>query len=80
MIEVDDDEIPVSRAAMSPGGAIFQAWVDACEAGSDAAFVTSRVAADPAALAARGITELIRPDLRPRIGVYSSNNTVVDEG
>ncbi|MDQ4213380.1 glycosyl hydrolase [Microbacterium capsulatum] len=79
VVEVDEQEIPVSRAAMSPGGAIFQAWVDACAAGIDAAFVTSTVAADPAALAARGITELIRPDLRAGVGVYSSNNTVVDD-
>ncbi len=26
---------------MSPGGTIFQAWVDACEAGTDPAIVTS---------------------------------------
>ncbi|MBS1898308.1 MAG: glycosyl hydrolase [Actinobacteria bacterium] len=78
VIEVDEDEIPVSRAAMSPGGAIFQAWVEACEAGLDVTFVTSRTAADPADLAARGITDLIRPDLSTGSGTYSSNNTVVD--
>ncbi|MGN8025400.1 glycoside hydrolase 5 family protein [Microbacterium sp. 22242] len=78
VIEVDRDEIPVSRAAMSPGGAIFQAWVDACESGADVAFATSLTADDPAALAARGIADLIRPDLSRGIGVYSSSNTVVD--
>ncbi|SDM19635.1 glycoside hydrolase 5 family protein [Microbacterium azadirachtae] len=78
VIEVDEQEVPVSRAAMSPGGAVFQAWVDACEAGLDPAFVTSRTASDPIALAARGITELIHPDLGTGSGTYSSNNTVVD--
>ena len=29
-------------------------------------------------LAARGITDLIRPDLSTGSGTYSSNNTVVD--
>ncbi len=75
VIEVDDDEIPVSRGAMSPGGSIFQAWVDACEAGVDPAFVTSVDAARPEVLAARGITELVRPTLRG--DEYTSQNTVV---
>ena len=47
-------------------------------AGLDAAFITSTAAMDPAALAARGVTELIRPDLSTGSGTYSSNNTVVD--
>ncbi|MBS1697869.1 MAG: glycosyl hydrolase, partial [Actinobacteria bacterium] len=79
VIEVDAHEVPVSRAAMSPGGAIFQSWVDACETGLDATFVTSLTAADPAALAARGVTDLIRPDLSTGSGRYSSNNTVIED-
>ena len=79
VVEVDEDDVPLSRAALSPGGAVFQAWVAACAAGQDVAFVTSRVAADPAGLAARGIDALIRPDLGTGSGVYSSNNTVVAE-
>ena len=79
VIEVDDADTPVSRAALSPGGAVFQAWVDACRDGADPAFVTSRTAEDPAALAARGITELLRPDLSHGVGVYSSTNTVVSD-
>ncbi|WP_102193398.1 glycoside hydrolase 5 family protein [Microbacterium aurantiacum] len=75
VVEVDDDEIPLSRGAMSPGGSIFQAWVDACEAGVDAAFVTSVDAARPEVLTARGITELVRPALRG--DEYTSQNTVV---
>ncbi|MFC4137863.1 MULTISPECIES: glycosyl hydrolase [unclassified Microbacterium] len=77
VVEVDGDETPVSRAAMSPGGAIFQAWVDACADGLDPAFITSKDAADAGILAARGITELVRPDLSQGVGTYSSNNTVV---
>ncbi|UNK71177.1 glycosyl hydrolase [Microbacterium sp. H1-D42] len=77
VVEVDDDEIPVSRGAMSPGGAIFQAWVDAISDGVDPAFVTSKDASDATVLAARGITELLRPDLTKGVGTYSSNNTVV---
>jgi hypothetical protein len=77
VIDVDDAEVPLSRASLSPGGAVFQAWVDACEAGVDAAFVTSKDAVDAAALTSRSITELVRPDLSTGVGVYSSNNTVV---
>lgn len=58
---------------------MFQAWVDACTAGLDPALVTSADAADPAALEARGIRELIRPDLAgDAVGRYGSVNTVVD--
>ncbi|CAH0185534.1 hypothetical protein SRABI76_01640 [Microbacterium oxydans] len=76
VIEVDEAETPVSRGAMSPGGTIFQAWVDACEAGADPAFVTSKDADDPAVLAARGITQLVRPVVEP--WSYASQNTVVE--
>lgn len=80
VIPVDENEIPVSRGAMSPGGAIFQAWVDACAEGIDPAIVTSKDAENPAALAARGITELIRPMLNGTVvEEYSSNNTVVED-
>lgn len=79
VVEVDERDVPVSRAALSPGGAVFQAWVDACTAGLDPALVTSADAADPAALEARGIRELIRPDLAgDAVGRYGSVNTVVD--
>ncbi|WP_298861630.1 glycosyl hydrolase [uncultured Microbacterium sp.] len=80
VIEVDEADLPVSRAAMSPGGAIFQSWVDACEAGADPAFITSTDAADAAILANRGITELLRPDLATGSRAYASSNTVVDPG
>lgn len=76
VVEVDENETPVSRGAMSPGGSIFQAWVDACTAGIDPAIVTSLDAERPEVLAARGITELIRPVLEGAIK-YSSQNTNV---
>lgn len=75
VVEVDEDDTPISRGAMSPGGTIFQAWVDACEAGADPAIVTSTDAAKPGALAARGITELVRPVVERT--EYASQNTVV---
>jgi len=78
VIETDADDTPVSRGALAPGGPIFEAWLTACADGVDAAFVTSTDAADAAALAARGITELVHPDLTQDVPTYSSNNTVVD--
>jgi hypothetical protein len=77
VIDVDETDLPISRAAMSPGGAIFQTWVDVCESGVDATVITSKDAADAARLAARGITELVRPDLSTGARVYASSNTVV---
>lgn len=78
VIEVEGaDDTPVSRGALGPGGPIFDAWVAACADGVDAAFVTSKDAADATALAARGITELVHPDLTLPITPYASNNTVV---
>ncbi|MFF3026757.1 glycosyl hydrolase [Microbacterium sp. NPDC057944] len=75
VVEVDEDETPVSRAALGPGGAVFQAWVDACESGVDPAFVTSADAEKPEVLAARGITELVHPGVGGP--AYASQNTVV---
>jgi endo-1,4-beta-mannosidase len=75
VVEVDEDETPISRGAMSPGGTIFQAWVDACEGGADPAIITSADAAKPEILAARGITELVRPAVERT--EYASRNTVV---
>lgn len=75
VIDVDEAETPLNRGAMSPGGSVFQAWIDACEAGVDAAFVTSIDADSPQALSARGITELVHP--APDGVAYDSHNTVV---
>jgi hypothetical protein len=78
VVEVDERDTPLSRAALSPGGVVFQAWVDACAAGVDPALVTSRVALDQEALDARGIRRLIRPDLSENaVDPYGAVNTVV---
>lgn len=77
VIEVDAEDTPVSRGALAPGGPIFDVWRSACAEGVDAAFVTSIDAADAAALARRGITELVHPDLSKGVAEYTSNNTVV---
>lgn len=77
VIEVDDDDTPVSRGALAPGGPVFESWVQACESGIDAAFVTSTQAVDARVLASRGITELVHPDLSQPVATYSSNNAVV---
>ena len=78
VVEVDENETPVSRGDMSPGGSIFQAWVDACTAGADPTFVTSLDAGKPELLTARGITELLRPPVTRGLE-YSSQNTVVTD-
>lgn len=78
VIPVDADDVPLSRAALSPGGAVFEAWVRLCADGVDPAFVTSAVAADRAALAARGISELVPVDIAAsEVRAYDSVNTVV---
>jgi hypothetical protein len=53
---LDDD--PVSRPAAAPGGAFFEAWMDAAAGGERLAVTTTSQAADASLLAARGITEL----------------------
>jgi len=79
VVDVDEADTPLDRTALSPGGGVFRRWIELCEAGVDAAFVTDRVAADPAALAARGITELVRPaDPAADIARYASVNTVIE--
>ena len=78
VVEVDAADTPVSRGALAPGGAIFDAWRSACADGVDAAFITSTDAADASVRARRGITELVYPDLSKGVPTYSSNNTVVD--
>lgn len=77
VVDVDADDVPVDRTRLSPGGAVFQAWVELCEAGVDPAVVIGREADDPAVLAARGIDTLVRPAATGTLGRYSSVNTVV---
>ncbi|MFE2943252.1 glycosyl hydrolase [Streptomyces sp. NPDC059255] len=55
VIPVDGADVPLSRAELSPGGGVFEAWMERARAGARPALVTSVTAADPAALAARSI-------------------------
>lgn len=78
MIGLDEAGTPVDRTQLSPGGSVFQAWLDLCEAGVDPAFITSADAADAAARAARGIRDLVHPDpAASRATRYASVNTEV---
>ena len=58
VIDVDEADVPLRRSDCAPGGAVFTAWNDLAQAGRRPALVTSRVAADPAALATRGIDRI----------------------
>ncbi|WP_431835630.1 glycoside hydrolase 5 family protein [Cellulomonas sp. Y8] len=65
VVDVDEDDRPVSRVALAPGGAVFGRWHELRERGAAVTVVTSATAADPAALAARGVTELVRVEHAP---------------
>lgn len=78
VIDVDETGVPINRTAMSPGGAIFDLWVELCEQGADPCFITSADAADSTRRAGRGITDLVYPDLSTRtMQRYSAVNTIV---
>lgn len=79
VIPVEENGVPISRGAVSPGGVIFEAWNDACADGIDATFITSIDAENSSLVAERGITEFIVPDLsKNSVGAYASVNTVVE--
>lgn len=79
IIDVDERGVPLDRTQLSPGGAVFQAWVELCEAGVDAAFLTSVDAVDAAVREARGIRELVHPDPATSTATrYASVNTEVE--
>lgn len=63
VVEVDEVDRPLSRPSLAPGGAVFELWHTLREQGAAVTVVTSAVAADPAALAARGIDELVRAEV-----------------
>ena len=60
VVPVDGDGVPVSRAALAPGGSLFEAWHDLSSQGERPTFVTSTDAEDADALRVRGIGEVIR--------------------
>lgn len=60
VIPVDGRDTPVSRAALGPGGSVFEEWVRLAEEGQRPTMVTSTVANDDLELGRRGITTLHR--------------------
>ncbi|NEG54393.1 glycoside hydrolase 5 family protein [Bifidobacterium platyrrhinorum] len=58
VVDVDADGNPRDRATLGPGGSVCDLWMDLETAGKRPTIVTSAVAADPAELARRGVTEL----------------------
>jgi len=59
VVDVDDADLPVRRADLAPGGAVFDRWHRLRAAGEAVTVVTSRTAADPADLATRGVTRVV---------------------
>lgn len=55
VVDVDADDLPLSRTDLAPGGRVFERWHELRERGAAVTVVTSRTAADPAALSARGV-------------------------
>lgn len=59
VVEVDHEDVPLRRSDLAPGGPVFDRWHRLRAAGEAMTVVTSRTAADPAALAARGVTRVV---------------------
>ncbi|MBF4605972.1 glycoside hydrolase 5 family protein [Curtobacterium sp. VKM Ac-1393] len=59
VVDVDDADLPLHRTDLAPGGAVFEHWHRLRAAGEAVTVVTSRTAADPAALAARGVVRVL---------------------
>ncbi|MFJ3035175.1 glycosyl hydrolase [Curtobacterium pusillum] len=59
VVEVDHEDVPLRRSDLAPGGPVFDRWHRLRAAGEAVTVVTSRTAADPAALAARGVTRVV---------------------
>lgn len=62
VVDVDDAGNPVSRSECGPGGSVFDMWMSLHAAGERPTLIASNLAADGRALAARGITRLVRCD------------------
>src|SRR5699024_4643173 len=58
VIAVDEDDVPIRRADLAPGGRVFSTWMRLASEGTRPGLVTSRDAANPERLAARGITQV----------------------
>jgi endo-1,4-beta-mannosidase len=64
VVPVDSAGTPLMRAASSPGGSLFDAWMERAKNGERPAFVTSADAENATVLAARGITDCVSVELR----------------
>lgn len=71
VVPVDPDGTPLSRAALAPGGSVFEEWVRLSEAGARPALVTSATAADGDDLRRRGVEALHRVELSADPGYAS---------
>lgn len=60
VVDVDERDVPLSRASLAPGGAVFDAWHALRATGSMPTVVTSRTADRPTELAARGVRSVTR--------------------
>ncbi|RGU87788.1 glycoside hydrolase 5 family protein [Bifidobacterium adolescentis] len=59
VVPVDVEGTPVMRAALAPGGSLFDAWMDMTREGRRPTFVTSMDAERPEVLDARGVERVI---------------------
>ena len=71
VVPVDAQDTPLSRAALGPGGSVFEEWVHLAETGQRPTLVTSTTAQNPAELEHRQITELVGVELHAD-SAYSS--------
>lgn len=58
VVAVDEDDVPIRRADLAPGGRVFATWMKLAAEGRRPGLVTSADAARPDRLAARGITDV----------------------
>ena len=75
VVAADGEGLPNRRADLAPGGSVFSTWMGLAAQGRRPARVTSGDAADSAALACRGITEVHWP---ADPGIDGGSSTVSD--
>lgn len=71
IVPVDDSEVPTSRAALGPGGSIFEDWMARARDNERPTLVTSLCAVAPGELALRHVDHVSSPDLWAR-SAYTS--------
>ncbi|RBP98539.1 glycosyl hydrolase [Bifidobacterium aemilianum] len=80
VVQCDHEGNPTMRAACAPTGSVFEAWMELSKAGERPALVSSIVAADPQALAARGISRCIEVGLRPGTVYNTVSDPSIEQG